>query len=265
MTKQRLNWRAVKSPARVLFGAALVLSLVGVRHASGAQVQRELEVEDSDRPNPNPALFPKESHPYGASMETWAENFWRWVLSVPAAENPFLSTTSDCSAGQRGPVFFVPPSGVGSKNVTRSCIVEHGKAIGVSESAVLNDFPCPDPTFKPAPGQSLFDFLLAGAVAGNGDIAQIETTLDGEPLSDLLSYHFASHDLFFFKGDLSLQSTVDGCITGGFQPAVVDSYFILFKPLSPGHHVITRRIVTTKGVVSGPNSVNIEVLPEHAH
>jgi|GEM_PF-3356117 len=264
MTKQRVKWRAVKSPTRFFLGAALAFSLVAVRHASGAP-QREAEVEDSDRQSVNPALFPKGSHPYGESLERWAENWWRWVMSVPAAENPFFSSTSDCSAGQRGPVFFVPPFPVGSKNIVRSCTVEHGTAIGVSESTVLNDFPCPDPSFVPAPGQSLFDFLLAGAVAANGDVAQIETTLDGEPLNDLLSYHYASHDLFYFKGDLSLQTTLDSCITGSFQPAVVDSYFILFKPLRPGHHVITRRIVTNKGIVSGPNSVNIEVLREHAH
>lgn len=253
MTKQRV----------LLFGAALVFSLVTVRQASGASIAHGLEVEDTDQPNPNPALFPKESHPYGSSMETWAENWWRWVMSVPAAQNPFFSSTSDCSAGQSGPVFFVPPSPVGSKNIVRNCTVEHGKAIGLSESTVLNDFPCPDPTFVPAPGQSLFDFLLAGAVAANGDIAEIDTTLDGEPLTDLLGDHFASHDLFYFKGDLSLQTTLDSCITGQFQPAVVDSYFILFKPLSPGRHVITRRIVTTRGTVSGPNSVIIDVLPEH--
>ncbi|RPH71563.1 MAG: hypothetical protein EHM78_06900 [Myxococcaceae bacterium] len=69
----------------------------------------------------------------------------------------------------------------------------------------------------------------------------------------------------FFKGDLSLQSTVDACITGTFQPAVVDSYFILFKPLRPGHHTITRRIITTRGTVSGPNTTEIEVVGEHAH
>ncbi len=63
-----------------------------------------------------------------------------------------------------------------------------------------------------------------------------------------------------FKGDLSLQSTVDSCITGGLQPAAVDSYIILFKPLAPGHHTITRRIVTNKGNVSGPNTTEIEVV-----
>jgi hypothetical protein len=241
-----------------------VLFLLGGRRVEGALAVPELDAEEfgSRGHNPNPALFPAQSHPFGFSMETWAENWWRWVLSIPAAENPFLSLTSDCSAGQGGPVLYVPPFPVGSKNLTRSCTVEHGKAVAVTLSSVLNDYPCPDPTFQPAPGQSLFDFLLAGAVAGNGDIAEIDVTLDGEPLKDILTYHFASHDLMYFKGDLSLQSSVDSCITGGFQPAVVDSYFILFKPLRPGRHTITRRVVTTRGTISGPNTTEIEVVGE---
>ncbi len=254
MAKLNKTWRSGRAPI-----AALLVGVLAVMLLAGGRVRAQ-----SSRPNnPNAAIFPVESHPLGFSLETWAENWWRWVLSIPAAQNPFLSLNSDCSAGQGGPVFYLPPFPPGSKNLTRSCTVEHGQAVAVALSSVLNDFPCPDPTFHPAPGQSLFDFLLAGAVAGNGDIAEIDVTLDGEPLSGILDYHFASHDLFFFKGDLTLQPVVDSCITGDFQPAVMDAYLILFKPLSPGHHTITRRVVTTRGTVSGPNTTEIEVLPEH--
>ena len=81
----------------------------------------------------------------------------------------------------------------------------------------------------------------------------------------MLGYHFASNDLMFFKGDLSLQAPIDSCITGQFQPAAVDAYFILFKPLRPGHHVLTRRVVTTRGTISGPNTTIIDVVPEREH
>ena len=40
------------------------------------------------------------------------------------------------------------------------------------------------------------------------------------------------------SGDLSLQPTFDPCITGLPQPAIVDGFFMSFKPLSPGGHVI---------------------------
>jgi hypothetical protein len=259
MAKLNVTWPVGRRPFGALLAGAIGVLLLGGSHVGAASIG-DSEIEVTRGSSPNPELFPPQSHPYGFSMETWAVNWWRWVLSVPAAQNPFLSLNSDCSAGQGGPVFYVPPFPPGSKNLSRSCTVEHGKTVAITLSSVLNDYPCPDPTFQPAPGQSLFDFLLAGAVAGNGDIAEIDVTLDGQPLDDLLTYHFASHELFFFKGDLSLQTTVDSCITGGFQPAVVDSYLILFKPLSRGHHTITRRIVTTRGTVSGPNTTEIEIL-----
>jgi hypothetical protein len=259
MTKLRVTWWLRRAPTVFAGGLALLLVAGPVL---GAQLARpDLEFEESaQRGNPDAALFPVQSHPYGFAMDTWAENWWRWELGIPAAENPLFVTDFDCSTHQSGPVFFIPPVAVGSKNLVRSCTVEHGKALAFSLSTVLNDFPCPDPTFKPAPGQSLFDFLLTGAMAGNADIAEIDVTLDGQPLNDILSYHVDSKDLMFFKGDLSLQPTLDSCITGGFQPAAVDAFFVLFKPLPRGHHTITRRVVTTKGVVTGPTTTEIDVL-----
>jgi hypothetical protein len=37
---------------------------------------------------------------------------------------------------------------------------------------------------------------------------------------------------------LSLREPLDPCITGDWQPAVVDGFFMMFKPLKPGQHVI---------------------------
>ncbi len=258
-----MTWRVDRVPVRALLvGVLAVVLLAGRPVWAAALPDPEPEEFGLRGPNPNPAVFRPESHPYGLAMDTWAENWWRWELSIPAAENPLFLVNFDCSTAQSGPVFFVPPVAVGSQNLVRSCTVEHGKAVAVSLSTVLNDYPCPDPTFQPAPGQSLFQFLLAGAVAGNADIAEIDVTLDGQPLNDVLAYHFASDDLMFFKGDLSLQPTLDACITGGLQPGAVDAYFLVFKPLRPGHHTITRRVVTTKGRVTGPTTTELEVLGE---
>jgi len=262
MSKLNAVWRFIRTPIGAGFvGALALLLLAGHRvEAETSRTSSELAEPEDRGGNPNATLFPVPSHPFGSDLEKWAENWWRWLLAVPAAQNPFLNAGADCSVNQSGPVFFVPPLPVGSTNMSRSCTIEHGKAVGITLSSVLNDYPCPDPTFQPAPGQSLFDFLLAGAVTGNGDIAEIDVTLDGQPLNDILSYHFASHELMFFKGDTSLQTSLDSCITGGFQPAAIDSYFIIFKPLSRGHHTIVRRVVTTGGRVTGPNTTEIDVL-----
>lgn len=69
-------------------------------------------------------------------------------------------------------------------------------------------------------------------------VDRLEVSLDGQAFSDVLSYRFASHDLFTLTGDPSLRATFDPCITGSPQPAVVDGFFMMFKPLKPGEHVI---------------------------
>jgi hypothetical protein len=203
-----------------------------------------------DGDNPNPALFERDAHPYGASLERWSERSWQWLYAIPAAHNPMLDTTGvDCAVGQRGPVWYLPsvidPGGVAS--FTRSCTLPHERALLMNLSGVLNDFPCPDPNFKPAPGQSLYDFLASGAKPIVDSVNEIDVALDGTALSDMLAYRVTSDDLFKVGGDVSLQQSLDGCITGAPQPAVSDGYFIMFKPLERGSHTIVTRATDTHG------------------
>jgi hypothetical protein len=116
-------------------------------------------------------------------------------------------------------------------------------------SQISDDYPCPDPTFKPAPGQSLFDFLSTGLTKINDNITVMQVTLDGKPILDPLRYRYTSSRLFSFVGDKSLGASFDTCITGSLQPAVVDDLFIVFKPLSRGQHVLITHIENADGGV----------------
>ena len=200
--------------------------------------------------NPNPALFEKDAAPFGVSMERWSERIWKWEYEQPAATNPLLDNTgADCGVDQDGPVWYLPtvldPGGVAS--FTRSCTIPHQRALLMQLSGVLNDYPCPDPTFHPAPGQSLYDFLISGAKPIVDSVNLITVSLDGSALAGMLGYRFTSDDLFNVTGDLSLQAGFDGCITGKPQPAVSDGYFIMFKPLDRGAHTIVARATDTHG------------------
>src|SRR5262245_55213744 len=177
-------------------------------------------------------VFPPDSHPFDRSMIEWSERWWIWIFGIPAGKNPFLDTTGeDCAVNQGGPVWFlasIPDPGTGA-SFTRSCTVPEGKAFLVSPAAILNDFPCPDPNFHPAPGQSLFDFLSQGAAA----IVDTDTpklVVDGDELDNPFDFRFASRHLFDITGDPSLRTTLDGCIIGTPQPAVSDGYFYMIKP-----------------------------------
>ena len=100
----------------------------------------------------------------------------------------------------------------------------------------LNDYPCPDPDFHPAPGQSMEDFLTEGARAIIDGITPPSMEVDGVAINNTTSYR-ATSKLFIFTGDLSMQA-FDGCVTGSPQVGVSDGYLVLLKPLTPGAHTL---------------------------
>lgn len=218
-------------------GGCIASEEAGPEQASAASALARNECDDR-----NPALFAIDSHPFGRSMVGWAEAWWRWSFSIPLSLNPNDTATADPGENQHGPVYFLSNPPIDG----RSFDVPHHKAIAVLLSSVLNDYPCPDPTFQPAPGQTLFEFLSLGAAQAD-NVAEIESSLDGVPLTDLTTYHFTSPRLMQITGDLSLQ-VLDSCILGTPQPAVIEAYFMMLEPLRRGSHVLTTRITTKAGV-----------------
>jgi len=188
---------------------------------------------------PNTAVFPKVSSPFGASLATWADRESQWVYGLPVDHNPLIDQTgADCDVGQDGPVWFLPRiAGPRVFSGSRACAIPLGKAIFLEIGAYVNPWPCPDPNFKPAPGQSLYDFLIADAAAFMNGVNHLEVSLDGQPIDDVLGYRFHSASLFTLTGDLTF-AALDPCVTGAPQPAIVDGFFMMFKPLTPGQHTI---------------------------
>ncbi len=63
----------------------------------------------------------------------------------------------------------------------------------------------------------------------------------------MLRYRFTSDDLFHVRGDASLETVLDSCITGGPQPAVADGYVFMVKPLARGRHTLVWHLKDTFG------------------
>ena len=188
--------------------------------------------------NPNPRVRPPHSHPYGATYGEWGARWWMWADAIPAAINPIVQPNADCDVNQSGPVFFL--SGVPG-GVIRPCTVRVGKALFFPIVNINNDYPCPEPPpFQPAPGQTLEEFLTAGAQFVIDFTTGLEVILDGVPLQDLFDYRATSH-LFTFTGDPSLTAVSDPCITGTPQSGVTDGYWIMLTPLPPGPHTLVIR------------------------
>jgi hypothetical protein len=195
----------------------------------------------SDCDDPNPALFAKDARPYGKSIERWSELLWSYIYAQPIDQSPFLDTTgADCAVGQKGPVWFLPavPGATLGTSVTRTCTIPRHRAILLQLASAMNDYPCPDPAFKPAAGQSLFDFLSAPVNPEIAAVTGFEVSIDGTKIEEPLGYRFTSDDVFTFTGDPSLTASFDTCVTGRPQKAISDGYYLMFKPLSPGAHTI---------------------------
>jgi hypothetical protein len=199
----------------------------------------------ADNDGTSSQLFAVDSHPYGSSLDEWAFDWMRWEYSVPAATNPQIVAGVDYAQNQQGPVFFVP---LGPNHNDAFTVPRH-KALAVMLSQINTDYPCPDPTFQPAPGQSLFDFLSTGLTEINDSITVMQVTLDGQPIVDPFAYRFTASSLISFVGDPSLAASFDPCVTGTPQPAVVDDFFLLFKPLPGGQHVLKTHIENSFGHV----------------
>jgi hypothetical protein len=168
------------------------------------------------------------------NLASWSESWWRWTFSVPAERNPELVLDSACDVGQSDSVFFVPS--YESTTFQRTCRVPAGKPVLVPLAVIINDYPCPDPAFEPAPGQSLEAFLTAGAKAYNDLVQGLQVTVDGEAID--VAPHRHTSRLFQFTANRSLVGILpDTCLQSSRQPGVSDGWWLALR-LAPGPHVV---------------------------
>jgi hypothetical protein len=187
-------------------------------------------VDESD-----PRVVPVDNRVAGKTYGDWGFAWWEYVLGVPFDESPVVPGASGCVPDQTGPVHFLFGNFGGVSD--RSCTVPAGKYLFFPLLNSINDYPCPDPAFAPAPGQTLEDFLTAGIDPTFSNPAiELGAELDGVPIPNLRSYRATSR-LDTFTGDIS-QQAIDPCITGEPQAGVADGYWLMLKPLSPGMHTL---------------------------
>ncbi len=170
----------------------------------------------------------------GATREEWTQRWWKWAMSIPYNVSLWKDTYgTQCGINQSGSVWFIgaPLGG----NVTRSCTMPKGKAVLVPIVDAINDYPCPDPSFEPATGQTLENYLQIGAVQNINTFTNLSFTIS--PLSPFKKQRVTT-DLFSFTAAADLQKEVDPCVTGSPQLGVSDGHFVFIEPLKVGHYVL---------------------------
>lgn len=237
------------------------------------QLEALLTPEASAQGNPNPGVHPVNSKPYGLSYAEWSARWWQWILSIPAdstgAPNPNLDATGKyCAEGQSGQVWFLAASfGTLPTPIDRTCTVPVGKSILIpilnqADGAGLLDCGGPAPYDVPCAQFTYNGKVGVPALYEEAKVSQdnpsLTLSLDGVPLEQLTAYRVQSPVFAYSMTTSNVISYLLGVFglpgpepAGTYYPAVSDGYWVMFTPLSAGHHTIHFEGVQAGGFATG--------------
>ena len=225
--KTSFRQRFAKVVGAIAVAAAMVFAVPAAVAGGGQGV--------TARGNLNPGVIPNMGHLYGDLAADW----FQWALSFRKAEVPFFNPGGpvDASRGQQGHVWFLAGSNVGPTR--RSAEVPTGVALFFPLANLNNEYPCPDPSFRPDTGESMEHFLVRTAQPYLQYMTGLFAEIDGVPVRNP-EFYLATSPLFTIDADPALaQDPVwDPCITGTPQPAIAMGYWLLLPPFPPGRHTL---------------------------
>lgn len=166
-----------------------------------------------------------------------AAAWWQWMFSLPVTASPQFDT-ADCSAGQRGPVWFLAGTFSGG-TITRNCTIPRGKTLVFPvANAWADNTGCPPTQFNLRE--------LYGFASGLEDqVQQLNCTIDGVAVPHLANtppYRVTSVFWYELPDDPNNVLSFFGldCYASGGTvfPAVSDGVFVAVPPLRAGSHTI---------------------------
>jgi len=235
-------------------GLAITIAVLIALLAMPTVLYAQASPQDDDH---GVSIVPRNEQYAGLTYPEWAAREYQWLTLLPSTHHPFFDTT-DCSAGQMGPVWFIggkvctlgQPCNL--QGVKRTCKIPAGKALFVGVSGIEDSF-IEEPVGKTeaelrAYCKSIMDL-----------ITNIVVTIDSRPVqhpekyrlcnsgptctplqSPLFTYTLAPTDNpwaatgTYLHGDPNQGPVPDGSTTEG----VADGYQVIIEPLSPGWHTI---------------------------
>ena len=176
-------------------------------------------------------IFPPKSKPYGLSYQQHIDNFWKYMLSIPAAKNPWEDLTGgNCDNGQENlnsSVFYLAGSGGGK--VERKCTIPAGKGLFIPVS------PMEMSTKEAGEGTSPENLKLAAKKDQDG-VTTLFLKIGGKEYNfdDLRSYR-TSTDIF--KVNFA-DNGLFGVEEGGPAEVAADGYYVITEPLQKGNYSV---------------------------
>jgi hypothetical protein len=175
-----------------------------------------------------------------AAAKKLSFEWWQWVTSIPASENPMLDPTGEkCMVGQHGDIWFLAGSWIGS-GITRTCAIPANVKLFFP---VLNYIGADTPgQCGQGPSRTTASWRAEADV--NMDAAtNLSATLDGRSAgkitrvqSKVFALSVPEDNAFVAAGFFCPPG--DPLVAGNYSPAVDDGYYVQLNPLSVGQHTL---------------------------
>jgi hypothetical protein len=188
-----------------------------------------LPVEGSTSVN----IFPPGSEPYGLSYDKHIENFWKYILSIPAKDNPINDPIGEkCATSQsntNSSLFYLAFNNGGVSERTCKVPADKGLFIPVMQVAL---------TEKDVPGATIEELKLSAKTDQDSVNSLYLKIGDTEyNFEDLRKYRT---DTEGFDVDYA-DNGIFGIVEGGPTTAVADGYYIMTDPLQKGNYTVHYR------------------------
>ncbi len=238
----------------------------------------------------DPRVLPPESNPFGLTYGEWAARWWQWAFSLPATHHPGFGTT-ECSAGQSGPVWFLSGAFCGSvgttvfpcvNNTVSSCQIPAGKALwtgswGDEDSFIEEPVGTTEATLR-SNAKSVVDQCSGTVTVDREPVRLVRICSSGSTCSPaqapLYTYRLPSppttppsppttpyDNVLAAVGEDLYANSINGLMPNGLSSqGVADGYSVLLAPLPVGRHTIESAF-SCPGGSSGSNKVNLTVVP----
>jgi hypothetical protein len=175
-------------------------------------------------------IFPPGSKPYGLSYSQHIQNYWKWILAIPAKDNPSDDATGEkCSLGQtntNSSVFYLAMNTGGVSE--RTCKVPVGKALfmPVMQVEISN---------LEMPGASVKE-LSEAAKKDQDSVNSLYLKIDDKEYKyDNLTKYRTHTEAFDTTWP---NDAIFGVVKGGNSTVVADGYYIITEPVAKGNHTI---------------------------
>jgi hypothetical protein len=177
----------------------------------------------------NLGVMPIQSNAFGKSYGVWGQEFAQWLFQFSGGDFPLFqpSGDTDCGISQSGKVWFL--YGLLDGDVERNCTIPTGKALFISVNSVLS--------FVPLYGNTE-EAIREDAARDLAGVDTLVFSIDGVPI-DPFSYRATSPEGgFIFSIQEGSILNEFGLQAGDYDPAIVDGYYMMLRPLSVGEHTV---------------------------